>query len=64
MEFVGPANIALQAVISAYEDVQSNKERLRGLVTRCQMVVERLEIAVRERGAEWGARIRIENLER
>lgn len=63
-EFIGPANTAFQLVLAAYDSVKSNKERLRGLVTRCEMVVERLEIVGRERGAKWAAKLRIEHLER
>lgn len=64
-EVIGVAVTSLQTVIAAYETVKTNKERLRSLVKRCEIVVDSLQRVVEERGEDnvWAAdSLRIERL--
>lgn len=72
MAFVSPAVVSLEIIHSVFETVKSNKERLRSIVKRCEIVVESLELTVRERerglghapSSGWSDVFRIERLVR
>lgn len=61
---IGPAVTALEIVHSAFVTVKSNKEHLRSLVSRCEVVVENLRLVVEERGEAWSDLRRIAHLVR
>ena len=54
---------SLELVLTAYDKVKSNRERLGGLVKRCEIVVESLQLVVNERGEAYAEKLRIERLE-
>lgn len=60
--FVSPAVSALEMVYLAFEAVKTNKEHLRSIVKRCEIVVDNLRLVVEERGELWSDLPRIEHL--
>lgn len=64
MSFISPIVASLEVIHSAFETVKTNKERLRSIVQRCEVVVESLQLVVQERGELWSDILRIERLQK
>jgi hypothetical protein len=60
---IGIAMSSLQLVLTAYDNVNSNRDRLGALVKRCEIVVDSLQLVVNERGEAYAENIRISRLE-
>lgn len=60
---VGIAVQSFELVLAAYDTVKTNRDRLRGLVKRCEIVVDSLQLVVNERGEAYAGSLRIERLE-